>query len=92
MAHDMEPFRKNVPDTYPEPHGEWYAAQVADVPSWMEARPTYHADDKIGKVWSDVMVWPRRLAIAFLWITDVWWKSGIAVLIVVILTLMYQHR
>lgn len=47
------------------------------VPDWLTSRPPFDPNSKVQKVWSDVMVWPRRLVLGFLWLTYYWWRCAL---------------
>lgn len=78
----------------PMPYGNSYGAGDSGLPAWMEPEPPYGPTDgtidTIARYWSYVIRWPRRVAIAFLWITYTPWRFaylvGTVALIVFALT------
>lgn len=96
MARDMEPYEK-APGTAPVPYADvppgYYPDPItSDVPSWIEPVPKYREDSDIQRWWSYIMRWPRFVAIAFLWLTDEWWKSAIAVSTITTFIIIYRSR
>jgi hypothetical protein len=60
-------------------------------PDWTAARPPYRPDSAAEKIWSDVMVWPRRIVLAGLWLTYHWWRAALAMATVFLIWLVL-HR
>jgi hypothetical protein len=70
-----------VPEGYAlVPLGTRNTSQVRD---WHAAVPEYDPSSPVDVWWSQVMRWPRRLAVGFLYITWTWRRSAIVCAILV---------
>lgn len=70
----------------------WRASEPMEAePDWMVARPPYNPESAIDKLWSDIMVWPRRGMRLFMWLTLYWWRSAMAVGTLLLIWLVVTH-
>lgn len=54
-----------------------YREPVETVPSWSRIRVPARPDSDVQITWQKIVYVPRALAVAFLIITETWWRSAL---------------
>lgn len=60
------------------------------VQDWHAAVPDYDPQDHLSVVWSNVMRWPRRLAVGFLYLTWSYKRAGTALGIAIVIFMVVK--
>ena len=78
--HDQELV--HVPDGFalvPAPQTGAYQNQV---PEWLTSVPPFDPESAVERWWSLLMRWPRRLAVAFLYLSLTWRRSAVVAVVI----------